>query len=136
MKKTFSLIACLLLIAVVACGCGKSTTPSVSGQTQEETTKKNKDKDKGKKFVEPALCGTWSEDIFDSGFIFKEDGTGTDTFWDLTFTYYSTTEDNLFLDYDSDQWGISEYTYSISGNELSMTRQDEEETSTFVYTKK
>ena len=83
-----------------------------------------------------AIWGTWSEDFFDSGYIFNDDGTGFDTFWNLSFTYTADGE-RLCLIYDDELWGESDYSYTISGNTLTMIREVEEgETADeFVYTR-
>ncbi len=117
MKKIIAVMACVLLSAVLLCSCG-------SEEPKEETTAAN----------DAAVVGTWTEEFFDSGFIFNADGTGTDTFWDLTFTY-TAVEGNLMLIYDTELYGASNYTYSVSGNQLTMTRIDTEETDTITYTK-
>lgn len=127
MRKTAALTAFILILALCLASCGKPDTPATTAGTDApaETTT-----------TAPAavseLVGNWQEDIFDSGFIFNADGTGTDTFWDLTFTY-STDGNEVLIIYDTDLYGASSYTYSISGDTLSMTRIDEEETSTFTY---
>lgn len=83
---------------------------------------------------DPALLGTWAESVFDSGFIFNADGTGKDTFWDLTFTY-TASNGIMVLYYDSEIYGASNYKYATDGYELTMTRTDTETADTFVYTK-
>lgn len=131
MKKITALAAFILIFAMCLAACGKkpdapATTAATTGTPAETQT------------TVPAtggdLVGNWQEDVFDSGFIFNDDGTGTDTFWDLTFTY-SIEGNEVLIIYDTDLYGASRYTYSVSGDILSMTRIDEEETSTFNYTK-
>ena len=84
------------------------------------------------------IIGTWSEDFFDSGYIFNEDLTGTDTFWDLTFTY-TAYDGTVTISYDEEIWGSASYTYVINGEYLTMTRVSEEESgediSSYTYTK-
>lgn len=130
MKKITALTAFILIFAMCLAACGKKpdapTTAATTGAPAETQT------------TVPAtggdLVGNWKEDVFDSGFIFNADGTGTDTFWDLTFTY-SIEGNEVLIIYDTDLYGASRYTYSVSGDTLSMTRIDEEETSTFNYQK-
>lgn len=112
MKKISILMISLLIGAAVLSGCGK----------KEEKPVKN----------DSAVVGTWSEDFFDSGYIFNDDGTGTDTFWDLTFTY-TATGGKLEITYDSDLYGIAVYSYTVRGDTLTMTREDADES--FAYTK-
>ena len=84
-----------------------------------------------------ALFGEWAEEIFDTGYIFCEDGTGEDTFWQIYFTY--TADDGvLTITYDSDTYGSSSYEYYIENDTLFLTRisdSEDEETSTFSYSK-
>lgn len=84
------------------------------------------------------IIGTWSEDFFDSGYIFNEDLTGTDTFWDLTFTY-TAYDGTVTISYDEEIWGSASYTYVINGEYLTMTRVSEEESgediTSYTYTK-
>ena len=119
MKKAVILILCILLSGAVACGCGTQKEE----QTEEETMTA----------PDEALYGTWSEDYFDSGYVFNSDGTGEDIFWELPFTY--TTEDggNLILTFDDELWGVAEYTYSVSGDQLDLTQKDSSDT--YTYTK-
>lgn len=113
MKKLTALIIALCLTCVTLTACG--------GDEPVQS--------------DSALVGTWSEDYFDSGYIFNADLTGTDTFWDLTFTY--TAGDGIItITYDEDPWGKADYTYSISGDSLTMQRiSDDEETQAYTYTK-
>ena len=84
------------------------------------------------------VIGTWSEDFFDSGYIFNEDLTGTDTFWDLTFTY-TAQEGIITITYDDEIWGSVSYEYMVNGEYLTMTRVSEvesgEDVSSYTYTK-
>lgn len=84
------------------------------------------------------VVGTWSEDFFDSGYIFNEDLTGTDTFWNLTFTY-TAQEGIITITYDDEIWGSVSYEYVINGEYLTMTRITEvesgEDVSSYTYTK-
>ena len=130
MKKITALTVFILIMVLCLASCGKKpdapTTATTTGASAETET------------AAPAtggdLVGNWKEDVFDSGFTFNADGTGTDTFWDLTFTY-SIEGNEVLIIYDTDLYGASRYTYSVSGDTLSMTRIDEEETSTFNYKK-
>ena len=145
MRKNLAIIICICLCTVCLGACGKSnesaietaaaggagtSTESISAESAETTAASAA----ASSDIDISLIGDWQESIFDSGFIFNEDGTGTDTFWDLTFTY-SCENGEVLIVYDSDSYGASKYTYSVSGDTLSMTRIDEEETSTFTYTK-
>ncbi|MGI6072310.1 MAG: DUF5640 domain-containing protein [Lachnospiraceae bacterium] len=116
MKKIIAIVMCLFICVTVLAGCKKEELP--------EETKVN----------DPAVVGTWSEHFFDSGYVFKPDGTGTDTFWNLTFTY-TAYEGTITLFYDDELWGASQYSYEVAGNILKMTRTDTDETSTFEYMK-
>ena len=126
MKKILLTAICLMMLSLALCGCAKDEDGS---QDQNQSTDDTSS-------LMSALEGCWQEDAFDSGYIFKADGTGTDTFWDLTFTYSISKDGTLSLDYDSEQYGISNYTFTVSGDELTMTRIDEgEDTQPFTYKK-
>lgn len=82
--------------------------------------------------LDPEIFGTWKqvtedgsaslEDIgIPSGYVFNEDGTGEDLFWALSFTY-QTDKSILYLDYDDVTCDDSDYTYSIDGDVITMTR--------------
>lgn len=115
MKKIASVIACLIFAAVLLCACGaKEPEPEKTNDT--------------------AVIGTWNESYFDSGYIFNADGTGKDTFWDLTFTY-TAYDGELTLIYDDELWGASQYDYTVSSNKLSMTRKDTDGAEQFDYEK-
>jgi len=115
MKKIYALIACMIMALLLLSACGAK---------EPEPEKAN----------DPAVVGTWAESYFESGFVFNEDGTGKDTFWDLTFTY-TAADGEMLLIYDDEIWGASSYTYSVSGNKLSMTRKGTEDNETFEYEK-
>ena len=113
MKKFAAIFACLILAGVL-CACGA-----------KEHEKKDND---------PAVVGDWAESYYDSGYTFKADGTGTDTFWDLTFTY-TAADGELTIIYDDELWGASIYEYSVTGSKLSMTRKNAEDAEEFIYEK-
>ena len=115
MKRFLAIILCAILALTMLCACG----------AKEPEPEKENDK---------AVIGTWQEYYFDSGYVFNADGTGTDTFWDLTFTY-TAYDGKITLIYDDELWGASQYDYVISGNVLSMTRIDTDGAETFEYTK-
>lgn len=135
MKKTSALTAIMIILILCLASCGKPDAQTAETGTQAQTETAAPETAAPGTVSDSALVGSWEEDVFDSGFIFNADGTGTDTFWDLTFTY-STTGNEVLIVYDTDLYGASNYTYSISGDTLSMTRIDEEETPTFTYQRK
>lgn len=113
MKKITALILALCLACMALTACGSDDTVQ----------------------SDAAVVGTWAEDFFDSGYIFNEDLTGTDTFWDMTFTYIAS-DGIITITYDEEVWGKADYTYSISGDSLTMQRiSDDEETQAYTYTK-
>ncbi|MCF0228939.1 MAG: hypothetical protein HUJ76_04500 [Parasporobacterium sp.] len=118
MKKILTLILCVVLAAAVMTGCG--------AQKEEETT--------APVVNDPAVAGTWTEPDFDSGYVFNEDGTGRDIFWDITFTY-TAADGELVITYDDEKYGKDRYSYMASETELTMTRSTESDKS-FTYTKK
>ena len=112
MKKAAVLFACIIGSIVILAGC-----------------KKGPGKDA---VLDPEIFGTWNQITEDgsasledlgipSGYSFNEDGTGTDLFWALSFTY-QTDQGILYLDYDDVSCDDSDYTYSIDGNVITMTR--------------
>lgn len=118
MKKLSILVLASILCIAVLSGCGKEKEP--------ETT-----------YTDTTVYGTWAEDFFDSGYIFNEDGTGYDTFWNLSFTFTANGE-RMRLAYDDEIWGVSEYKYTVEGDTLTMIRvtEGEEDSEPFVYYRK
>lgn len=95
--------------------------------------------------LDPEIFGTWRQITEDgsasledlgipSGYIFREDGTGEDLFWALSFTY-QTDKGVLYLDYDDASCDDSDYTYSIDGDVITMTRNAKDAV-TMLYQKK
>lgn len=118
MKRFLALMLSLALCIGVLAGCGSKEEVVIEDDTE--------------------VIGTWSEDFFDSGYIFNEDLTGTDTFWDLTFTY-TAQEGIITITYDDEIWGSVSYEYVVNGEYLTMTRVSEvesgEDVSSYTYTK-
>ena len=118
MKRFLALMLGLALCIGVLAGCGSKEEVVIEDDTE--------------------VIGTWSEDFFDSGYIFNEDLTGTDTFWDLTFTY-TAQEGIITITYDDEIWGSVSYEYVVNGEYLTMTRISEvesgEDVSSYTYTK-
>ena len=121
MKKLISAIICVVLCLGLLAGCG-SATPSGSGN--EEAA------------LRGPLIGTWNQITDDgspslpemgipSGYIFNADGTGLDTFWNMSFTY-QTDGEKLHIAYDDSLGEDWDYTYVIEGNVLTLTRVDDD----------
>ena len=124
MKKLSLILISIMLSCMLLCSCSKEAASEES--TSYDVVQMESD---------TSIIGTWAESIFDSGYIFESDGTGEDTFWELTFTY-TADGSTLVITYDSDIYGIATYEYSVDGSTLSMTRiAEDEETSTFEYQK-
>ena len=122
MKKLLLILISTILSCILFYGCSSDTVSRESDE--EETTQSGNDS---------SIVGIWSESIFDSGYIFESDGTGEDTFWELTFTY-TADGGKLVIIYDSDTYGTVSYEYSVNGDILFMKRiAEDEETSTFEY---
>ena len=123
MRKRLSAIAAVAVLCISALllsGCGapkpeEETTPSVQAN-------------------DSAVVGTWGEDAFDSGYTFRPDGTGLDTFWNLSFTY-TAYDGTMVITYDDDSYGIDRYAYTVDESSLSMTRQGGDGKA-FTYTKR
>ena len=113
MKKGTLLIIGMIIGILLLTACGKS------GPSKDAV-------------LDPDIVGTWKqitedgsaslEDIgIPSGYVFNEDGTGEDLFWALAFTY-QTDKGILYLDYEDVTCDDSDYTYSIDGGVITMTR--------------
>lgn len=114
MKKILALMLSLCLIGGILTACGEET-----------------------EVTDAELIGTWVSDYFDTGYIFNEDYTGTDTFFDLSFTY-TAEEGTIIITYDEEIWGTVEYTYEITDDELTMTRvssDDDDDPDPYTYTR-
>lgn len=122
MKKIITAILCLILCAGLLAGCG-SGAPSGSGN--EEALR-----------LREPLVGTWNQITDDgtpslpemgipSAYIFNLDGTGMDTFWNMSFTY-TTDGEKLHIAYDDSLGEDWDYEYMIEGDVLTMTRVDDD----------
>ena len=111
------LVVCLGLLA----GCG-GPVPAGSGSANMQDLKME-------------LTGTWNQITDDgspslpdigipSGYVFYLDGTGVDTFWDMTFTYTIDSE-KLHIAYDNKLGESWDYSYLIDGDVLTLTRMDD-----------
>jgi len=116
LKKYLGILICIGIITATLCGCGKKTEDGPSESA----------------VLDAKLFGTWNqistdgsttlEDIgIPAGYTFNEDGTGTDLFWDMDFSY-QTGEGILYLDYIDPSCDDSKYDYSIVKKVLTMTR--------------
>ena len=122
-KRTiFSVIICVLVCLGLLAGCGENA-PQGSGNKDANALKLE-------------LNGTWNQITDDgtpslpdlgipSGYIFYLDGTGVDTFWDMTFSY-TIDEGSLHIAYDDKLGDALDYTYTIEGDTLTLTRVDDE----------
>ncbi len=121
MKKVLIMILCAVLCISCFAACGKEE------EIEEETVPND---------VE--IVGTWKESYWDSGYTFNEDGTGSDIFWDEEFTY-TAIEGDLVLTFTSGLYKDKVFTYTISGNTLTLTKvitdPETESEGTWEYTK-
>lgn len=103
-------------MALALCACGK----------QEEELPQ------ASEALDSAIFGTWNqistdgsttlEDIgIPSGYTFNEDGTGTDLFWNMSFSY-QTSSGVLYIDYEDASCDDAKYTYAIVANVITMKR--------------
>lgn len=113
----------LILLSVLLCAC--MLTACSSSNNSSKAVDESPDSD---------LVGTWHEDLYDSGYDFNADGTGTDTFWDLDFTYTIPEAGKIHVVFDEDMWGETDYTYTIENGLLKLTLSSDG--STIEYTKK
>lgn len=112
-----SVFVCTLLFCVLLTGCGEKESTETA-------------------VLDENLFGTWNQITEDespsledlgipSGYVFGEDGKGTDLFWDVTFKY--ATEDGvLYIDYDDVTCDDTSYNYYIEGDIIQMTRTAED----------
>lgn len=108
MKKSIAVLLGVFLCIMILAACGKKEEP------QPETLANDS-----------AIFGTWMEDYWDSGYTFREDGTGKDIFWSQEFTY-TALDGDLVITYVEGLWAEKEFTYSINGNVLTLTEVVEE----------
>lgn len=122
MKKTVSVILCVLVCVGLLAACG-SRQPEGSGNQSTMTYREQ-------------LVGTWNQISEDgspslpdmgipSAYIFNIDGTGLDTFWDMTFKYTADGE-ILHISYDDSLGEDWDYQYVIEGDVITMTRVDDD----------
>lgn len=116
MKKYLSILLCVILCAACLLACGKK-------EKEEETIPNDE-----------AIYGTWTETIWDSGYTFREDGSGLDIFWDQPFLY-TAIEGDLVITYTDGTYQDKKFTYSVDGDTLTLTRNTEGETESFTYTR-
>lgn len=102
MKKFLVLMLCILMGVLCIAGCG--------AKKEEENQVQEND---------PQILGTWMEDYWDSGYEFREDGTGSDVFWNQEFTY-TAVDGNLEIAYTEGLWAEKKFTYSIFENTLTL----------------
>lgn len=114
MKKIFSVLLIITLVAMLA-ACSKKVP-------EEETVPNDSE-----------IMGTWTESYWDSGYIFNEDGTGKDIFWDQEFTY-TAIDGKLTITFTDGTYADKVFTYSISEGSLTLTKEGEDG-GTFSYTK-
>ena len=103
MKKITAVLLSVFLCCIALAACGKKEEP------QPETLAND-----------AAIYGTWKESYWDSGYTFREDGTGKDLFWSQDFTY-TALDGDLTITYVEGLWAEKEFTYSVEGNVLTLT---------------
>lgn len=121
MKKVLILILCAVLCISCVTACGKES------KKEEETIPNDTE-----------ILGSWKESYWDSGYTFNEDGTGKDIFWDEDFVY-TAIEGKLEITYTSGLYKDKKFSYTISGNTLTLTKiitdPETESEGTWEYTK-
>ncbi|MBO7730385.1 MAG: hypothetical protein J6S31_05975 [Lachnospiraceae bacterium] len=116
MKKILISLLCVLLCTTCLLACGKK-------EKEEETIPNDE-----------AIYGTWTESIWDSGYTFREDGSGLDIFWDQPFIY-TAIDGDLVITYTEGIYQDKQFTYSVEENTLTLTRNTEGEIESFTYTR-
>ncbi len=119
MKKLIAItLVCMLSLACL-CGCGDKKTEG-SGTVEPVESEQ-------KVSLDSALVGTWNEygipeeQQLGDYWTFNSDGSGKWGLMDVEFTYTSGNG-NLVIDCD-EGWGEYKYTYSISGDILTLTEE-------------
>ena len=122
MKKAVPFITGMLLCVALLAACG-SKQPQGSGTENAMVYREQ-------------LVGTWNQ-ISDDGspslpdmgipsaYVFNIDGTGLDTFWDMSFKYTADGE-ILHIAYDNSLGEDWDYQYVIEGDVITMTRMDDD----------
>lgn len=122
MRKVIPIIICVLLCVGLLTACG-SKQPEGSGNMDAMAYREQ-------------LVGTWNQ-ISDDGspslpdmgipsaYVFNIDGTGLDTFWNMSFKYTADGE-ILHISYDDSLGEDWDYKYVIEGDVISMTRMDDD----------
>ncbi|MCQ2530869.1 MAG: DUF5640 domain-containing protein [Lachnospiraceae bacterium] len=127
MKKILAIILVCMLSIACLCGCGDKKPEGGSSEPKE--TKKEAG-------IDSALIGTWNEygipeeQQLGDYWTFNKDGSGRWGLMDVEFTF-TAGDGNLVIDCD-EGWGEYKYTYSISGDILTLT---EEGSSAYEYQK-
>ena len=116
MKRIITLIICILLCGTLITGCG-------SGKKEEETQTEIPN--------DEAVFGTWTEDYFDSGYTFAADGTGSNVFWDMSFTY-KAYDGVLTITYDDESYKPETFSYYVEGDTLVLTSSSDNNTYTYT----
>ncbi len=108
MKKKLICILSILILATLLIACGKKEN------TEPETVSND-----------AALFGTWTEDYFDSGYTFNEDGTGIEIFYNQAFTY-TAADGNLKIHYEQTDIPYEDkvFVYSINDTTLTLDRAE------------
>ncbi len=115
MKKNLVCVLCILMLTTLLVACGS--------KKEEPKVEINND---------PSILGTWTEDYFDSGYTFNEDGTGIEIFYDQAFTYIAN-DGLLTIHYEQTDvpYADKEFTYSVNDTELTL----EKDSQSFTYNK-
>ena len=126
------IIVCLMLgLMAVGCGQNKSEEGSQSASA---------------KALAASFVGTWTQVTDDgtpslpdlgipTGYLFRDNGTGVDLFWDMPFSY-TITGDVIHISYDEKNNGeVTDYQYVFEGDTLQMTRTGDPEAVTMLYRK-
>lgn len=103
MKKILMVLLAVFVCAICLAGCA-------SKKEEEPEIPEN----------DAAIFGTWMEDYWDSGYAFREDGTGSDIFWNQEFTY-TALEGKLSISYTEGLWAEKDFAYTIAGDILTLT---------------
>lgn len=121
MKKLVTAAICITMSAILLAGC--------SGGRGKKT-------DADDEAAKARLVGEWEQISEDgspslpemgipSGYIFEQDNTGLDTFWDLSFRY-TVSGDTIHIAYDDSIADETDYEYTIKDGVLTMTRTNDD----------
>ncbi len=119
MKKFLAIVLVCILSVACLCGCGDKAPSNDGGEAPKQVSKKSQ--------IDSELVGTWNEygipeeQQLGDYWTFDSKGSGVWGLMDVEFTY-TAGDGELVIDC-KEGWGQYKYTYSISGDILTLTEE-------------